>query len=163
MGVARKAAGRSACRSPYVRPRTPRAAFSPVEMPANLRLGSLEQLPQRALDAEQQALPVRAAGVAAEVAAGADDAMARDDDRDRVRAEGVAGGAGGAVAAGPGRHFAVGAQLAERDSVRRLQDAPGEAVGEGPVDADVEATAAALEVLVELAPDLVEPGRDLDD
>src|SRR5439155_18051632 len=76
---------------------------------------------------------------------------------------GVAGGAGAPVVAGPGGHLAVGAQLAERNAVRRLQDAPGEAAGEGPVDADVEPTAAALEVLVELAPDLVEPGPDLDD
>src|SRR5439155_3606741 len=49
--------GRSACRSPYERPRTPRAALRPVEVPANLRLGSLKRV-GRAEDLAHQRLEV---------------------------------------------------------------------------------------------------------
>src|SRR5258705_7379071 len=68
-----------------------------------------------ALVSEQLDLAIHTAGVAAEAAAGAQHAMARHDDRDRVVAQRVAGGPHGERVAGGGRHVAIGAGLAERD------------------------------------------------
>ena len=56
--------------------------------------------------------------VAADAAARVQHPVARDDDRDRVAAERVAGRACAARAAGCGGHLPVGRHLAERDPVR---------------------------------------------
>jgi hypothetical protein len=110
------------------------------------------------------ALALEAAGVAAEGAAAAQDAVAGDDDRDRVGAERVARGADRAdVARGLG-DAAVGARRAERDLCGRLEQAAGErAADEREVDRQREVVAAAVEVLVELAAHVVEARRCLED
>ena len=77
-------------------------------------------------------------------------AVAGHDDRDRVGAERVAGGAHGARAAGRVRHLLVGGELAVGDLGRGSAPA-GEAAGQLPVERQPEARAAALEVLVQLA------------
>src|SRR4051794_34386462 len=103
------------------------------------------------------------AGVAGELAAGADDAMAGDDDRDRVGAEGSARGPRGLRVAGGRGDLAVGRGLAEGDARGRLQDAAAELRVQRPVDRDVEVRPLVVEVLVELAAHRVEPGGLLED
>ncbi len=71
-----------------------------------------------ALELEQPALALEASAVAAERAAAAQHAMAGDDDRDRVGAEGVAGRARAARAAGVGGDLAVARARRRRGSRR---------------------------------------------
>ena len=78
-----------------------------------------------ALDAEHRPLGLRAAGaVLADVAVGADDAVAGDDERDRVAGERLAHGAHGPRPADLARHPGVGPHLAEGDLHRLAQHAP---------------------------------------
>src|SRR4051794_34400190 len=102
---------------------------------------------------EQLALHIQAAGVAGELAGRADDAMAGDDDGDRVHGVRVADRAGDAAQLT--RELAVGDGLAVGDLDERVPDAlleRGAARGE----LEVEALAVAGEVLVELSRDVGE-------
>ena len=67
-----------------------------------VRFSDTAALAERPL--EQELLSVQSAAVAAEPAARVQDAVAGNDDRDRIRAEGVAGRAGAARAARGGGH-----------------------------------------------------------
>src|SRR5918999_1071642 len=109
-----------------------------------------------ALEAEQALLHVEPAAVAAEAAAGREHAVARDDERHRVRAERVPRGAGAPRAAGQGGDLRVRGVLAVRDRRGPAEPLALERPGEPPVDPEVEAPPPALEVLVELPPDVVE-------
>ena len=96
--------------------------------------------------------------------AGAQDAVAGHDDRDRVRAQRVPRGAPAARAARRDGHLGVGAGLAVGDPGRLAQHGARVAVGdERPVDRDLEVAPAALEVLLQLAPHLVQPRGRLQD
>ena len=113
-----------------------------------------------ALDREQQALALQAAGVAAQAAGAGEHAVARDDDRDRVGAQRAAGGAKGGRRAGGDRHVLVRARGAERDPRALLQHAAAKALArQRPVQRQVEVLAAPVEVLVELAADAGPAGR----
>ena len=76
--------------------------------------------------------------------------MAWHHDRDRVRAQRVAGRARGPRRARRFGHLAVGGDRAERDASRGPQHALREAVHQRPVERQVEAPAIAGEVLVQL-------------
>src|SRR5207302_1534963 len=97
-------------------------------------------------EAQQELLELEAAAVPAQSATGADHAVAGDDDRDGVRPEGVAGGAGGAVVARQLRHLAVGAHLAVRNLVRPLQHLAGKPLHQSPIERQREALPAPGEV-----------------
>src|SRR3954470_12676016 len=73
---------------------------------------------------EQPALHIQAAGVAGELAGRADDAVAGDDDADRVQDVGAADRAGEAGVAELARDLAVGDGLAVRDLDQRVPHAP---------------------------------------
>ncbi len=105
---------------------------------------------ERALQLEQPALSVQATGVAAKRPAAAQHAVARHDDRDRVRAERVAGCARAARAAGLGGDLRVAEHAAVRDRRGRAQHAPAEGPDERPIERQVEVAPAPGEVLVEL-------------
>src|SRR5207302_10653564 len=107
---------------------------------------------ERALDLGQPALSLEPAAVAAKRAAAAQDAMAGDDDRDRVRAQRVAGSARAARAAGPAGHLRVAEHAAEGDARRGAQHAAGEGAAQRPVQRNVERAALPFEVLLEPAP-----------
>src|SRR5712692_2887138 len=124
-----------------------------------LQSGSVEH----PFDAQQQLLAVHPARVATEPTAGAKDAMAGDDDRDRVGAERVACGTRAVGAAGGRRDLPVRRDPAEGDLRRGPKDAAPEAGRERPVDPGAEPTATAGEVLVEVAADLGEPGGCFED
>src|SRR5689334_17671574 len=116
-----------------------------------------------ALQAQQELLARDAAAVLAERAVRADDAVAGDDDRDGGRAARRAGRAHRARVSGVLGEVAVGADLAVADAAQALQAAALElAPDEAEVDRQVEVLAPALEVLVELAADVVELRRGLD-
>ena len=87
------------------------------------------------------------------------DPVAWHDDRQRVRAERVAGGAECARTAGLKRDLLVGRDRAERDPCSGPQDTPREAARELPVDRELEVVAMAGEVLLELPARLVEAAR----
>lgn len=117
----------------------------------------------RLLQIEQAPLHLQAAGVTAEAAVAAEHAVAGDDERDRVARAGRAGGADRALVAGDAGEVGVGAGLAVGDRGDALAGAEEEAARQLPVDRQLEGVAAAGEVVVELAPLLVEAGRVLED
>src|SRR4051794_5268447 len=106
--------------------------------------------PYPALVVEQLALHVQATGVAGELAGRADDAVARDDDADRVPRIGAAHRAG--HAAQLAGQLAVGHGLAVRDLGQRFPDAPLELGARGR-EREVEALELAGEIGVELRRD----------
>ena len=108
---------------------------------------------------QQPLLHRQAAAVAAEGAAAAQDAVAGDDERDRVGAAGGAGGADRALVAGAGRHLRVAAGLRRRGCGRSPAAPAAEVLAQLPVERQVEVGQLALEVEVELAPGLVELRR----
>src|SRR4051812_31112766 len=114
-----------------------------------------------ALEAQQELLAGQATGVAAEAATRVQDAVARDHDRDRIGTERVAGRSIGAVVPGLARDRSIRRHRSERHASGGLQDPLGEPSRERPVDPGVEPPAVALEVLVELASDVVERRRGL--
>ena len=117
-----------------------------------------------ALQLQEEALAVEPPRVPAHGPAGAQDAVAGHDDRDRVRAQRVPRGAPAARASRRDGHLGVGAGLAVRDPGRLAQHGARVAVGdERPVDRDLEVAPAALEVLLQLAPHLVQPRGRLQD
>src|SRR5690242_16411320 len=116
-----------------------------------------------ALEVEQEPLAVEPAGVAADRPAAVYDAMARYHDRDRIRAERIAGSTHGGGIARPPSHVAIGDELPERDPRRRLQNAPRETAREGEVDPDVEPLPPPREVLVQLPPDRIDEPRGGED
>src|SRR3954465_2364301 len=75
------------------------------------------------LDLQQALLDWQAPGVAAEAAVGAHGAMARHDQRNRVRPAGAADGAHGGGCADGARDFRIGARLAARDAPQLLPHA----------------------------------------
>ncbi len=91
----------------------------------------------------------------------AHDAMARDHDRDRVRPESVADGAGGPRTTDPPGDLAVGRRAPERDPRRRAQHVARDPVDQATVDPHVEPHAATGEVLLELPADLVGGARSM--
>ena len=120
-------------------------------------------LEQPALQAQQEFLALDPAGVAAELAAGAQHAVAGHDHRHRVRAERVAGGADRARAARlPPRRRR---RWTPRRSGSRRWPCSTSRVKPARCDQSIgtsKSLAAALEVLVELAPHPVERGRRLE-
>ena len=97
-----------------------------------------------------------AAAVAAEGAAGAQHAVARDDDRDRVGAERVARGPRRARVSGLGRDPGVARYPAVGNRGGDAEDLARERPAQRPVEVELEQVSRAREVLVELAPDRVE-------
>ena len=125
---ARRRCPRAIWPRPSGRPRRA-ATLAPVERLERAR---------RALELEQPALALEAAAVAAERAAAAQHAVAGIDDRDRVRAQGVARRARAARAAGVGGDLAV----AEHAAVGDLRGhAPARAGANGPIERPVERAA----------------------
>ncbi len=123
---------------------------------------------QRPLEGEEPALPGRATGVSADVATGAEHPVARHHDRDRVGAEGVADRARSARPADALRQGAVGRRPPEGDPGGRRQDVSRDPAHQPPVELQLETGPFALEVLIELTPDLIgrggvlqDPGREL--
>src|SRR6185295_11879889 len=108
------------------------------------------------LQLQEEFLAVEAPAVAAEAPAAVEHPVARDHDRDRVRAERVARGAGATGAAGGRGHALISSDVTVGDAGGVLQHPLHEPVAECPVELEVEGRPAALEVLVELAPDRVE-------
>src|SRR5205814_1588635 len=78
--------------------------------------------------------------------------VARDDDRDRVAGERAPGGAVGARVAGLGRDLGVRQEAPVRDSSRLGQHLAGKPMDQPAVGAELEASPAPVEVLVELPP-----------
>ena len=122
-----------------------------------LSLAARQACRKHALQLEQRLLHRQPAAVAAEGAAGAQHAVAGDDDRDRVGAAGGAGGAHRSLVAGAGGDLRVAAGLAVGDAVDRPQRPAAEVLAQPPVERQVELGQLALEVEVELAPRLLEP------
>jgi hypothetical protein len=89
--------------------------------------------------------------------------VAGDDDRQRVGAAGRPGRAHGALVARLGGDLGVAAGLTVGDAGDRSLGTAPEAVGEPPVERQVELGQLALEVEVELAAQLVELARRLED
>src|SRR5881409_577275 len=108
---------------------------------------------------EEPPLRVKATGVPAERAVRREDAVARDDDRDRVRTERLTRGARGSLAACLCGDPGIRRDLAERDACRRRQDPPLELRERREVDRDVEPPARAAEVLIELTRDGIDAAR----
>src|SRR5438552_907819 len=105
---------------------------------------------ERALELEEEALHLGSAAIVSDVPPGPDNAVARDDDRNRVGAAGRPRRANGASVAGEGRDLRVGERLAEADLAELIQHPAVErAVREPHVDLQVERSPAAREVLVE--------------
>jgi hypothetical protein len=93
----------------------------------------------------------------------AHDAVARDDQRDRVAAECRPGGADGPWAARLRGHGAIGRGGTVADPGRGLEHAAAEAGAECPVDREVEPGPLAVEVLLQLASGGVEAGGCLEE
>src|SRR5579862_1006077 len=117
--------------------------------------GSCEAL-LAALEREQHLLALETACVAAEPARRVQNPMAGHDDRDRVGAEGVAGGTGASRAPGLRGDLLVGRHRPERDPGGGLQHALAEAADETPIKRELEAAPCPGEVLVELTAVIVE-------
>ncbi len=96
------------------------------------------QLAERALELEQPPLALQSSAVAADRAARAKHAVARDHDRDRVRTERVARGARAAGAASLRGDLAVAQVAAIGDLAGDVQDAPPERPDQRPVQVDRE-------------------------
>ena len=107
---------------------------------------------ERALEAEQELLVVEPARVPVQVTVRADDAVAREDDRDRVRGARPTGRAWRTGVAGPCRELAVTDRLAVRDPEHLLERPQPEAASERPVERHRELPSRAGEVLLELVP-----------
>src|SRR5690348_15097340 len=104
----------------------------------------------QALDLQKLPLASDPAGVSAELPAGTEHPVAGHDDRQGVGAERVARGAESAGAPGLRRDAPVGRPCPERHPRGRLEDAQAEAVGQRPVELEIEVSPAAVEVLLEL-------------
>ena len=87
-----------------------------------------------ALETEQELLVVEPARVPVQVTVSADDAVAREDDRDRVRGARLTGRAWRTGVAGPCRELAVTDRLAVRDPEHLLERPQPEAASERPVE-----------------------------
>jgi len=112
--------------------------------------------PRGALEVEEPALALRAAGIAAQPPVGAEHAVTRNDDEHRVGPEGLSGVAPALRTVEGGRDVGV----VDRLAVGQIRDGPEHAVvseleGEQ-VNRQIEAPAGALEVLVKLAADVLE-------
>src|SRR2546421_11087042 len=110
-----------------------------------------DQLALPALQVQEQLLALKPARVAAEATRRVERPVAGDDDRQRVRAERVAGGAEAARASGVGRDSLVSRHRPERNPGGGLEHAAPETVRELPVERDFKLAAGGREVLVELA------------
>src|SRR5437867_2049331 len=108
---------------------------------------------QRSLDLEQLLLDCQAAGITTEAAASCDNAVARDDDRDRIAAQGLSDGtAGPGLSDAPGQ-LAIGRYLTRRNVARRRQHASLEGRNNTQVYRQLEGRATAVEVFLELGDD----------
>ena len=119
-----------------------------------------ELLEQRALELEQRSLASQPAAVAGELAVRADDAVAREHDRDRVAVHHRADRAGGPRPADLRGERAVRRRPGRTERVRaRRSTLPVERRRAAQVERRARTRAPALEVLVELAPHGVERPR----
>src|SRR4051812_33948328 len=103
----------------------------------------------RALMLEQPALALESARVAGQTSVGADDAVTRDDDRDRVAAHRRADGADGLRGAYATGQLGIADGLAEPDGAERLPD-PKLELGAAEGQRQVELPPASREELGEL-------------
>src|SRR5213083_2539358 len=136
--------------------RTTWAGFVPPPPPHPARTTSaastsrLDESPS--LEVEEELLSLEPARVADEAPRGADDAVARDDDGDRVSVQRAAHGPCGPRLADPSCEAAVGVHLSVRHALELGQNALLERGDCAQVDGEVELVPAALEVLVQLSP-----------
>jgi len=107
-------------------------------------------------EVQEETLALQPAGVAGELAAPADDAVARDDHRERVAADGVAHPARQRGVTERAGELAVGRRLPVGDPVDEVPDVPLERVARGG-GRQVEARALTGEVLGELVLDVLKP------
>jgi hypothetical protein len=121
-----------------------------------LRAAGLGLDQHRSLEREELPLPLQPACIADEASTRSHDAVAGNDDRDRVPVERSADRPRRARAADAVSEPAVGRRRAVRDALELLEHELLEGGQRGEVDNEVELAAAALEVLVELSPRLVE-------
>src|SRR5947209_2850674 len=97
------------------------------------------------LEREQQLLALDAARISAHLPAARHYAVARHDDRHRIRPECVAGGARGARRPDPPRDLAIGRDRPVRDLSGPPQNAAAEVTHQSPIDRQRELVQAALE------------------
>src|SRR6185295_9144774 len=112
-----------------------------------------------ALEAEEELLPLEAAGVADEATARADDPVARNHDRHRVSVQRSADRPRGLRLPDTRGEPAIGVHLAVWDTLELGENDLLECGHRAQVDREVEVLPAALEVFVELAPSFVQGPR----
>src|SRR4029079_8431781 len=128
-----------------------------------LRIPPREGSQHCALEPQQLLLPLEPAAVADEAARGADDAMAREDDRERIAVHHHADGARGLRAPGPCRQLAVRLRVPVGDLRELGEDGHCEARLPTEVDGQVDRAPTAGEVLLELGPGVVDRARSAED